>query len=149
MRVLEVLSHVRVLVDTSRRVELQRSRLFIGRAAETPLTTHHCSWKVGSAATTHAHDRCARARTDTDTTTTSSIINIITLPPLIPSCDRSHPPQLSPSPHRRHSATAVHRSCCVARLCSLFSFRVYVPVYAVVVSVVCVLARTNFYYYYY
>lgn len=147
MRVLEVLSHVWVLVDTSRRVELQRSRLFIGRAAETPLTTHHCSWKVGNAATTHAHDRCARARTHTDTTV--HLLHHYHHHP--PPTDPILWPVTPPSALAITASTSLHHGCSSLLLCGavMFSFRVYVPVYAAVVSVVSVLARTDYYYYYY
>lgn len=91
----------------------------------------------------------ARTRT---AATSSYFVIIITLPSLTPSCDRSVTP---PSTHAISAATSLQYGCSPRLLCGAvttyvvtFSFRVDVPVYAVLSSVLCVLARTDYYYYY-
>lgn len=104
--------------------------------------------RLAALPTTHAHDRCARARTDPYTTTASivGIIIIVAPTPSLLSFDRSYPTQ----PLAITAATSLHYDygCSSRSLCSavMFSFRVYVPVYALLMNVVRVLARTDYYY---
>jgi len=82
MRNLEGRFHVRVLVNTSRARRAPEKPVVHWPRRGNPAPRSRPLRKVGSAAIKHAHDRCARARTDTRGTATASVIVIVVAPAL-------------------------------------------------------------------